>query len=117
MPEEDCGGRNLARWVSRAYGAFRFCQVMGALVSDGAQFAWCSYILEAMNYADGTWERLTAPNDRTDGLVQGASQVYPLATSNFPIPGGDSHAGEPNSDRTRAKIEEAFDLIFQVPRY
>jgi len=42
--------------------------------------------------------------------------VYPGSAVNYQIPGGDSHLGEPKSDRTLVRIRQAFDNDFRVPR-
>lgn len=116
-PDANCGGRNAVRWTNRAYGGFRGCQVISAFVGDWNSFTVCTYILNAMDYSDATWDRITAPNDHSDGVVQGVSQVYPRALFNYVIPGGDSHTGEPKSDQVKTRIESAFDNYFGVHRF
>ena len=66
---------------------------------------------------DAMWNDFTAPHEgKSDGVVQGSSQVYPGGAVNYTIPGGDSHLGEPKSDRTRPVIEQAFNVNFNVPK-
>ncbi len=69
-----------------------------------------------MDDLDRLWDRLTAPGDRSDGIVQGASQVYPNATRQYPINRGDSHVGENKSNLTRDQLRNAFVNVFAVPQ-
>ncbi|HYK10707.1 MAG TPA: alpha/beta fold hydrolase [Gemmatimonadales bacterium] len=111
-----CGGRAWAKYANDAYWGARLLQILGAMVGNETIYDVGTRIVDVMDYIDYQWDWWTAPGDQTDGVVQGRSQVYPRATANLSIPGGDSHDGEPNSDKTRTKIEQAFDQVFLVPR-
>jgi pimeloyl-ACP methyl ester carboxylesterase len=117
-PEDPgCGGRAWATFAGRAYAAFRVCAVIAAITLNENSFFWCTYIYKGMDAVDGFWTRMTTTKlDRTDGVVQGSSQIYPSAMRQFPILGGDSHAGEPNSNLVRDQIVIALRDLFRVPQ-
>jgi pimeloyl-ACP methyl ester carboxylesterase len=112
-----CGGRAWARYVDWSYNGFRLCAGIAAFTGDFETMLWCGNIALSMDRIDGTWNTLTAPGqERTDGIVQGSSQVYPNAIRQYPIGKGDSHSGETKSDKVRPRVREALDVYFNVPR-
>lgn len=81
----------------------------------------CGYVWRALNNIDAGWDRLTAYGDKTDGIVQGSSQVYPTSGNaqerQYPINGGDSHLGETKSNLVKEQISRAFTEYFLVPTF
>lgn len=115
-PEDGFGGRNLVRYTKWAYNGFWACGVVSIFVVRPGWAAWCIARARNMDDLDRFYDRLTAPGDRTDGIVQGSSQVYPNATRQYPIPFGDSHVGENKSNFTRDMLRATFDSEYSVPR-
>jgi pimeloyl-ACP methyl ester carboxylesterase len=116
-PENWCGGRAMASYASWAQDGFYTCTIIAGLLGYWNTSFWCGYIAFSMYQIDDGWNQLTAPyGDRTDGIVQGSSQVYPRALKQYPINGGDSHVGETTSDYTERRLFEALSVQFGVPR-
>ncbi|HYW07919.1 MAG TPA: hypothetical protein VE913_13245 [Longimicrobium sp.] len=100
-----------------SYNGFRLCAGIAAFTGDVETMLWCGNIALSMDRIDGTWNALSAPGqERTDGIVQGSSQVYPNAIRQYPIEKGDSHLGETKSDKVHRRVREALDVYFNVPR-
>jgi hypothetical protein len=116
-PEDGFGGRNAVRYTKWAYNGFWACGVVSVFVARPGWAAWCIARARNLDDLDRFYDRLTAPGDRSDGIVQGSSQVYPNATRQYPIPGGDSHVGENKSNLTRDQLRNTFITEFGVPRY
>ncbi len=115
-PEDTFGGRGLAKYTQWAYDGFWGCGVVSIFVLRPGWASWCISRARALDDTDRFWDRLTAPGDRTDGIVQGSSQLYPNATRQYPISKGDSHLGENKSDLTRGVLRTTLDTEFRVPR-
>ena len=116
-PEETWGGRFYVKVTSGVSGSLKGCFILAAFFGRWNTFRACKLGYDGLQNIDAVWNDFTAPGIGTsDGVVQGPSQVYPGSAVNYVIPGGDSHLGEPKSDRTRPLIERAFDLNFRVPR-
>lgn len=116
-PEARCGGRAWASYASWAQDGFTTCAAVAFLTGRWGKAYWCGHIADTMYQIDSGWNDLTAPRgDRTDGIVQGSSQVYPNALKQYPINGGDSHVGETSSDHTRRRLFEALSVQFSIPR-
>lgn len=116
-PEDAFGGRNVARYTQWAYDGLWACGVVSIFVLRPNWAAFCISRARALDDTDRFWDRLTAPGDRSDGIVQGTSQVYPAATRQYPISKGDSHVGENKSDKTKGSLSLAFREMFGVPTY
>ena len=57
---------------------------------------------------DRWYNRLTAGDDRSDGVVQGASQVYPNAIRNFDAQDATSHTGETSTQRSYNEVQRVL---------
>lgn len=84
-----CGGRVWVEYADYAYGTFRICVIIAAVIGNEGLFVTCTFIYQSMDAIDLFWDRMTAPGDRTDAIVQGSSQIYPNALQQFEIFGGD----------------------------
>ena len=102
------GGPGAVRAVNVIYGA----AIVGTALGF---FPWTSWLLApsftilwTLEAADQWYNKITAgDDDRTDGIVQGASQVYPRATRNFTAVDPTSHPGEVNT-------EKSYDEVYRV---
>jgi pimeloyl-ACP methyl ester carboxylesterase len=115
-PDDLFGGRNIALATQVAYIGFRTCEFLALLYGFFDIAAFCGGIADTMDAIDRFWDKLTAPGDSSDGIVQGASQHYPNATASYVISGADSHVGATRSDKTRDRLINALDRQFFVPR-
>jgi alpha/beta hydrolase fold len=116
-PEETWGGRFYVKVASDVSGSLKACFIGAAIFGRWNTFKWCKLGYDGMQNIDAVWNDFTAPHEgKSDGVVQGSSQLYPGGAVNYTIPGGDSHLGEPKSDRTRPIIEQAFNVNFNVPK-
>jgi pimeloyl-ACP methyl ester carboxylesterase len=115
-PESACGGRAWASYTQWAYNGFVSCTVIAGLLGYWNTAYWCHFIYGRMDDIDRGWDQLTAPGQTSDGIVQGPSQVYPNANSQYPINSGDSHVGETKSDKTRDRLVTTLSADFAVPR-
>jgi hypothetical protein len=116
-PDAGCGGRNWANYVSYAYNGFWGCSIIAGLIGYYDVAYGCANIAFSMDSMDATWNTLSAPgSERTDGIVQGSSQVYPGGDRQYPINRGDSHTGETKSDLVHPRLREALDVYFNVPQ-
>ncbi len=74
----------------------------------------CGKAHRALDITDRWWDNLTAPGMRSDGIVQGPSQVYPNALEQRPVNAGDSHVGEVKSPETRRELNYLLGSKFSV---
>jgi hypothetical protein len=119
-PDGSTGGRAMVRYTQWGYDGFRTCEYVAIFFGDFNVSHECGYIADRMNDVDVFWDRLTAPGDYSDGIVQGASQVYPATPGSsppqqYPINDGDSHLGETSSDKTKLRLTNALSGQFNVP--
>ena len=114
-PEDWNGGRNIAKYTQWAYTGFQACRVVGTLTGNFSAAGACAQIARRLDDVDRGYDRLTAPGEKTDGLVQGSSQAYPNATRRYAINNSDSHVGEVKSDLVRNRLTETLQAQFQVP--
>lgn len=116
-PEDAFGGRKAVFYTKWGYNGLWACGVVSVFVARPGWAAWCISKARAMDDIDRFYDRLTAPGERSDGIVHGSSQVYPNATRQYPIRVGDSHVGENKSNLTRDQLRNTFVNEFGVPRY
>jgi hypothetical protein len=102
-----CGGRTLARFAVYTYDGFRICQLYASFFLRISTARWCGYVADSMDRMDGAYDRVSAPGEASDGIVQGTSQVYPRAARHL-VRDADSHIGETRSDRTKDGISIAL---------
>ncbi len=115
-PESSCGGRRIVSITSFAYGAFRTCEVLALIFGDIHLAIFCARVADGMDAIDGFWNRLTTTRlDGKDGIVQASAQFYlGLIGGDRVVLNADSHVGATRSDRTRAALERALEIPFQV---
>lgn len=116
-PEAACGGRRAVAYTRWAYSGFNTCWIVGSFLGYWREAYWCAYIAGSMNAVDSGWDRLTAPGQGSDGIVQGNSQVYPNATRRLAVNGADSHVGETGSDKVREPLRRTLFENFGAPRF
>jgi pimeloyl-ACP methyl ester carboxylesterase len=104
-----CGGRTLARYALWTYDGFRVCQIYASLTLRLSTARWCGNIAHSMDVIDGAYDRVSAPGEASDGIVQGTSQTYPR-TARYIVQDADSHPGETKSDRTKGSISDALSI-------
>lgn len=116
-PELSCGGRVKVKAVQRSYDKAKKCTIIGFLTIIGSPVgAACGLKVIGMNAVDHGWNLLTAGSDRTDGFIQGQSQVYPYAIRNIVITNADSHSGEVRSPLVRTQLTSTLQAQFYVAR-
>lgn len=69
-------------------------------------FLELSALARTMDSMDHVYNRITAGNDKTDGIVQGASQIYPNAIRNVSAANPASHAGETKTEGSATEVRE-----------
>ena len=79
----------------------------GVLSILTGQWGLAAFLLKVtleLEQTDRWWKRITSGNDRTDGVVEGVSQVYPNAIRNVTARDPASHAGEIDTQRSYNEI-------------
>lgn len=114
-PDASCGGRRAVAYTRWAYSGFNTCWIVASLLGYYQQAYWCAYIAGSMNSVDQGWDRLTAPGQRSDGIVNGNSQIYPNAMRRLSVFDADSHVGETKSDKVRSQLRTTLLQNFSAP--
>lgn len=78
--------------------------------------AICARLASAIRNTQNWWDRITAGNQSSDGVVEGASQTYPGANFNFDAQTPTSHTGEIDTPRSYVEINKVLASRFSVVR-
>ena len=102
------GGPRFVTYADVSVGIAMLLSIGGWFTGHWGLAAFSAAFVYTMKTTDLWYNRITAGYDETDGVVQGASQVYPGAILNVEARDPTSHTGETRSQRSYDEIEDVL---------